>query len=173
MYDKWKYIGSSAMPLSLTIALAYATRQIPQAQPIARTLVMVSGSTFFSRIIYSLVNPNVDGWRNSKNRYASQVSVSTGVGLTTTLLGSAYDQTPLTKSGINVGVSTLGSWAVGNLIWFSDALVLGQRMPNQMILFRTFTFSEALRGMILWLGAWRLSLIHRSLHASHVHDSTS
>ena len=131
MYDKWKYIGSSAMPLSLTIALAYATRQIPQAQPIARTLVMVSGSTFFSRIIYSLVNPNVDGWRNSKNRYASQVSVSTGVGLTTTLLGSVYDQTPLTKSGINVGVSTLGSWAVGNLIWFSDALVLGQRIALQ------------------------------------------
>lgn len=131
MHDKWKYIGSSAMPLSLTIALAYATRQIPQAQPIARTLVMVSGSAFFSRIIYSLVNPNVDGWRNSKNRYASQVSVSTGVGLSTTILGSVYDQTPLNKSGINVGVSTLGSWAVGNLIWFSDALVLGQNIALQ------------------------------------------
>ena len=131
MYDKWKYIGSSAMPLSLTIALAYATRQIPQTQPIARTLVMVSGSTFFSRIIYSLVNPNVDGWRNSKNRYASQVSVSTGVGLTTAVLGSVYDQSSLNKSGINVGVSTLGSWAVGNLIWFSDALVLGQNIALQ------------------------------------------
>ena len=131
MHDKWKYIGSSAMPLSLTIALAYATRQIPQAQPTARTLVMVSGSAFFSRIIYSLVNPNVDGWRNSKNRYASQVSVSTGVGLSTTILGSVYDQTPLNKSGINVGVSTLGSWAVGNLIWFSDALVLGQNIALQ------------------------------------------
>jgi hypothetical protein len=126
MNDKWKYIGSSAMPLSMTLCLAYAVNPFPVTKQVARTLVMVSGATFFNRIIFSMISPNVDSWKDSKNRYSTQVSISTGVGLTTSLLSSVYDGTPLNTSSINVSASTFGSWVIGNLIWLSDAVVLGE-----------------------------------------------
>jgi len=126
MSDKWKYIGSSAMPLTMTIGMAYAVRQFPQTEQIARTLVMVSGATFFNRVIFSVISPDVESWKTAKHRYSTQVSVSTGVGLTTSVLSSIYDGVPLDKSSINVGVSTLGSWVIGNLIWLSDATILGE-----------------------------------------------
>jgi len=136
MNDKLKYISSSAMPLAMTVCLAYAVNPFPATKQIARTLVMVSGSTFFNRIIYSMISPNVDSWKTSKNRYSTQVSISTGVGLTTSLLSSVYDGTSLNTSSINTGVSTIGSWAIGNLIWLSDAIVLGENTalkPNDLV----------------------------------------
>jgi hypothetical protein len=42
------------------------------------------------------------------------------------LLSSVYDGTPLNTSSINVSASTFGSWVIGNLIWLSDAVVLGE-----------------------------------------------
>ena len=126
MDDKWKYIGSSAMPLGVTIGLAYAVKQFPETEQIARTLVMVSGATFFNRVIFSVIHPDVESWKTAKHRYSTQVSLSTGVGLTTSVLSSIYDGVPIDKSSINVGVSTLGSWVIGNLIWLSDATILGE-----------------------------------------------
>jgi len=131
MTDKWKYIGSSAMPLTMTIGMAYAVRQFPQSEQIARTLVMVSGATFFNRVIFSLISPDVEGWKTMKNRYSTQVSTSTGIGLTTSVLSSIYDGVPIDKSSINVGVSTIGSYIIGNLIWLSDATILGESTALQ------------------------------------------
>ena len=131
MSDKWKYIGSSAMPLTMTIGIAYATRQIPQSEQIARTLVMVSGATFFNRIIYSLISPDVEAWKTAKHRYSTQVSISTGIGITTSILSSIYDGVPIDKSSINIGVSTIGSYVIGNLIWLSDAIILGENIALQ------------------------------------------
>ncbi len=51
--------------------------------------------------------------------------------ITAEILENYWIETYLDNEGINVGVSTLGSWAVGNLIWFSDALVLGQNIALQ------------------------------------------
>jgi len=132
MTDKWKYIGSSAMPLTITIGMAYAVRQFPQSEQIARTLVMVSGATFFSRIIFSLIHPDVEGWKTEKNRYSTQVSSSTGIGLTTSVLSSIYDGVPIDKSSINVSISTVGSYIIGNLIWLSDATILGESTSLQL-----------------------------------------
>jgi len=131
MTDKWKYIGSSAMPLTMTIGMAYAVRQFPQSEQIARTLVMVSGATFFNRVIFSLISPDVEGWKTMKNRYSTQVSTSTGIGLTTSVLSSIYDGVPIDKSSINIGVSTIGSYIIGNLIWLSDATILGESTALQ------------------------------------------
>lgn len=131
MTDKWKYIGSSAMPLTMTIGMAYAVRQFPQSEQIARTLVMVSGATFLNRIIFSLIHPDVEGWKTEKNRYSTQVSSSTGIGLTTSILTAVYDRVPIDKSSINIGVSTIGSYIIGNLIWLSDATILGESTALQ------------------------------------------
>ena len=89
---------------------------------------MVSSATFFNRSIFSLISPDVESWKKAKNRYSTQVSISTGIGLTTSLLGSIYDGDPLEKAGVNVAVSTLGSWLIGNLIWLSDATILGENL---------------------------------------------
>lgn len=136
MNDKWKYIGSSAIPLTLTIGIAYTARQFPETEQIARTLVMVSGATFFSRIINSLISPDVEGWKNIDRRYSTQVSMSTGIGMTTSILSSIYDGTPIDKSSINLGISTVGSYIIGNLIWLSDATLLGENLalkPNDLV----------------------------------------
>jgi hypothetical protein len=133
MDDKWKYIGSSAMPLGVTIGLAYAVRQFPYSEQIARTLVMVSGATFFNRVIFSVIHPDVESWKKMEHRYSTQVSLSTGVGLTTSVLSSVYDGTSIDKSSINVAVSTLGSWIIGNLIWLSDATILGEDIKLKSI----------------------------------------
>lgn len=136
MSDKLKYIGSSAIPLTLTIGIAYGVRQFPPSEKLARTMVVVSGATFFNRTIMSLISPDVEAWKTSKNRYSTQVSISTGIGLTTALLSSVYDRTPINQSIINIGVSTIGSYVIGNLIWFSDAIVLGENIalkPDDLV----------------------------------------
>jgi hypothetical protein len=125
MNDKVKNIGSSALPLALTASIAYAVRD---DYKISRTLLMVSGATFFNRSIFSLISPDVESWKTAKHRYSTQVSISTGIGLTTSLLGSIYDGDPLEKAGVNIVVSTLGSWLIGNLIWLSDATILGENL---------------------------------------------
>ena len=131
MDDKWKYIGSSAMPLTMTLGIAYSVRQFPQTEQIARTLVMVSGASFFSRVIFSLITPDVESWKTAKRRYSTKVSSSTGIGLATSILSSIYDRTPIDKSSINIGVSTIGSYIIGNLIWLSDATILGESTALQ------------------------------------------
>jgi len=131
MTDKWKYIGSSALPLTMSVGVAYSLRQFPQSEQVARTLVMVSGATFLNRVISALIHPDVDGWKNEKNRYYTQVSNSTAIGLTTSVLSSIYDGVPINKSSINVSISTIGSYIFGNLIWLSDAIILGEDIALQ------------------------------------------
>jgi hypothetical protein len=126
MDSRWTYVLSSTIPLAISATLAAGITGLPYGKELGRTLVVVSGSTVANRIITALISPDVKSWKTTKGRYARQVSLSTGVGVASSLIGSAYDRADGAKGGLNLAIAAAGSWAVGNLTWLGDALVLGE-----------------------------------------------
>jgi hypothetical protein len=128
MDSRWKYVLSSTIPLAISAAVAAGINGLPYGKELGRTLVVVSGSTVANRIITVLITPDVNGWKHTKGRYARQVSLSTGVGVASSLIGSAYDRADSAKGSLNLAIAAVGSWAVGNLTWLGDALALGEEL---------------------------------------------
>ena len=126
MNTKWKYVLSATIPLGISVAIATGISRLPYGRELGRTLVMVSGSSVANRILTAAINPDVKGWKYANSRYSTQVTLSTGVGITSSLIGSAYDSASYERGGINLAIATLGGWSVGNLLWLGDALVLGE-----------------------------------------------
>jgi hypothetical protein len=128
MDSRWKYVLSSTIPLAISAAVATAINGLPYGKELGRTLVVVSGSTVANRIITVLITPDVNGWKHTKGRYARQVTLSTGVGLASSVIGSSYDRADGSKAAFNLAIAAVGSWAVGNLTWLGDALALGEEL---------------------------------------------
>ena len=124
MNEKITFIISSTLPFMLSIGLT----RIPYIRPLDRTLVMVSGTTVMNRIITAIISPDLESWKKIQNRYSTQVTTSTSIGIASSILGSLYDGTGLEQSGVNLIFATLGSWGIGNLLWLSDASLLGEKL---------------------------------------------
>ena len=128
---RWKYVLASLGPLALSAGVAYGIKRLPYGKEFGRTLVLVSGSTVAGRIITALTSKDAKGWRDTEGRYARQVTSSTGVGVASSLMGSAYDGAGLMKAGENLAVASLGGYIVGNLTWLGDAWILGENLRLQ------------------------------------------
>lgn len=128
MDPRLKFVLSSTIPVVISTGVAATIFRVPFGRALGKTLVLVSGSTLASRIITALITPDVDGWKEAEARYSTQVSLSTGVGIASSLISSTYDSANLATTGINLAVAAIGGWSVGNLIWLGDALVLGESL---------------------------------------------
>ena len=126
MDSRWKYVLSSTIPLAVSAAVAAGINGLPYGKELGRTLVVVSGSTVANRIITALITPDVKSWKNTQGRYARVVSLSTVVGIASSVIGSSYDRADGSKAAFNLAIAAAGSWAVGNLTWLGDALALGE-----------------------------------------------
>jgi len=126
------YILSSLIPVGITLLFAIVVRFLHlypyMFVPLAKTVLIVSVANTAYRIIYAMLTTEVDSWKRIKNRYSLQVALSTTVGFSTSLVASFYDKHKLFTLAENVFVATFGSWVVGNLIWLSDALLLGENL---------------------------------------------
>jgi hypothetical protein len=125
---RWKYVLASLGPLALSAGVAYGIKRLPYGKEFGRTLVLVSGSTVAGRLITALTTKDAKGWRDTEGRYSRQVTASTGVGVASSLMGSAYDGAGLRKAGESLAVASLGGYLVGNLTWLGDAWILGENL---------------------------------------------
>ena len=126
------YVLSSLIPVGITVLFTLVVqllRLYPYVfVPLAKIVVIVSVANTAYRIIYAMLTTEVESWKTIKNRYSLQVALSTTVGFATSLVASFYDKHKLFTLAENVFVATFGSWVVGNLIWLSDALLLGESL---------------------------------------------
>jgi hypothetical protein len=96
--------------------------------PLVKTILVVSIANVSYRVMYALLNKDVDIWKFREHRYSHEVTLSSTVGFSTSLVAAFYDKYPFRILVEDVAISTFGGWVVGNLIWLSDASLLGESL---------------------------------------------